>query len=106
VARNFWSKRGQTQLPAELAPDTDQFNPEKGQRDSEFRKELKEYLVRLTPREREIFLLRDIEECSIKETAGILGCSSVSVRVHLVSARHKIKDAVLERNRALQDKER
>lgn len=45
----------------------------------------------LSPREKEIFLLRDLEGLSIKETAKILGCSSISVRVNLVSARKKSK---------------
>lgn len=46
----------------------------------------------LSRREREVFLLRDIEDRTIRETSRILGCSSLSVRVHLSSARRKIKD--------------
>lgn len=53
----------------------------------------------LSPREKEIFLLRDLEGLSIKETAKILGCSSISVRVNLVSARKKIK-AILTGDRS------
>ena len=45
----------------------------------------------LTPKEKAIFLLRDNEGFSIKETAEILKSSSVSVRTHLSRARQKIR---------------
>jgi len=51
----------------------------------------------LSPREREVFLLRDIEGRSIKETAGVLRTSEISVRVHLSRARVKIRELVGER---------
>jgi RNA polymerase sigma factor (sigma-70 family) len=51
----------------------------------------------LSPREREVFVLRDLEELDIRETAGTLGCSSISVRVSLSSARRKVRDAIRER---------
>ena len=57
---------------------------------------LKDCLAVLSERERAVFLLRDIEERSIRDTAEILGCSSASVRVHLSRARIKVK-AELER---------
>jgi len=63
----------------------------------ETRSQLMECLEVLSPREREVFLLRDIEELSIQEAAGILRATSVSVRVHLSRARRKMKKAILER---------
>jgi RNA polymerase sigma-70 factor (ECF subfamily) len=75
----------------ELAPGAD---PESGRRAREIRSDLEKCLSVLGPREREVFVLRDLEELDIRETARALGCSSVSVRVNLSSARRKIRDAI------------
>jgi RNA polymerase sigma-70 factor (ECF subfamily) len=75
----------------EIAPSHD---PESSQRAREIRSDLEKCLWVLGPREREVFVLRDLEELDIKETARALGCSSVSVRVNLSSARRKIRDAI------------
>jgi RNA polymerase sigma-70 factor (ECF subfamily) len=72
-------------------------DPEAGRRAKEFRSDLEECLSVLGPREREVFVLRDLEELDIKEAARALGCSSVSVRVHLSSARRKIRNAIREK---------
>jgi RNA polymerase sigma-70 factor (ECF subfamily) len=72
-------------------------DPEAGRRAKEFRSDLEKCLSVLGPREREVFVLRDLEELNIKETARALGSSSVSVRVHLSSARRKIRDAIREK---------
>jgi RNA polymerase sigma-70 factor (ECF subfamily) len=69
-------------------------DPESGRRAQEFRSGLEKCLAVLSPREREVFILRDIEELDIKETAGALGISSISVRVNLSTARRKIRDAI------------
>jgi len=74
-----------------------QEDPESGRRAKEFRSDLEKCLSVLAPREREVFILRDLEELDIRETALALGCSSVSVRVHLSSARRKIRDAIREK---------
>jgi RNA polymerase sigma-70 factor (ECF subfamily) len=63
----------------------------------EFRSDLMKCLSVLSARERDVFILRDLEDLDIKETAQALGCSSVSVRVHLSSARRKIRDAIRSR---------
>jgi RNA polymerase sigma-70 factor (ECF subfamily) len=63
----------------------------------EARSRLAECLEVLSPREREVFLLRDIEELSVKDAAGVLGATSVSVRVSLSRARRKMRKAILER---------
>jgi len=77
----------------ELRPADD---PEAGRRAREFRLALERCLSVLGPREREVFILRDLEDLDIKETARALGCSNVSVRVHLSSARRKLRDAIRE----------
>ncbi len=64
---------------------------------NETRTQLAECLAVLSRREREVFLLRDIEELSVRDTAGVLGSTSVSVRVHLSRARRKMRKAILER---------
>jgi len=75
----------------ELPPGED---PEAGRRAREFRSDLERCLSVLGQREREVFILRDLEELDIKETARTLGCSTISVRVNLSSARRKLRDAV------------
>ncbi|HYA49412.1 MAG TPA: sigma-70 family RNA polymerase sigma factor [Burkholderiales bacterium] len=71
-------------------------DPEAGREAGEIRSDLERCLSVLGPREREVFILRDLEELDIKETARALGCSSISVRVNLSSARRKIRDAIRE----------
>lgn len=78
-------------------------DPERPLASSEFRSGLMKCLDQLSPRERKVFLLRDIEELDIKETARALGSSSISVRVHLSSARRKIRDFIRDRFPHLED---
>jgi RNA polymerase sigma-70 factor (ECF subfamily) len=79
------------QAGRELAPADD---PEAGREAREVRSDVEKCLSVLGPREREVFILRDLQELDIKETAWALGCSSISVRVNLSSARRKIRDAI------------
>ncbi len=72
-------------------------NPEAGHRSREFHSHLTACLSVLSQREREVFILRDIEEMNIKETARALHCSSISVRVNLSRARRKIRDVIRDR---------
>jgi RNA polymerase sigma-70 factor (ECF subfamily) len=51
-------------------------------------------LAVLSPREREILVLRDLEDLDVAETARALGCSNLSVRVHLSKARRKLREAL------------
>ncbi len=69
-------------------------DPEAGCEKQELRSNIMRSLDALSPREREVFVLRDLEELDIKATALALGCSSVSVRVSLSSARRKIREAI------------
>jgi len=51
----------------------------------------------LGQREREVFVLRDLHDLNIKETARALGCSSLTVRVSLSRAREKVRNALRAR---------
>jgi len=68
--------------------------PEAGRQRREVRWGIMRALDELGPREREVFALRDLQELDIRETARVLGCSSVSVRVNLSSARRKIRETI------------
>lgn len=52
----------------------------------------------LTQRERECLTLSDIEGLSGREVAGIAGCSEVTVRSHVSSARAKLREFARRRN--------
>jgi len=69
-------------------------DPEAGHDRQELRADIMRSLAALSPREREVFVLRDLEELDIRETSRVLGCSSLSVRVHLSAARRKLREAI------------
>lgn len=69
-------------------------DPESGHDRRELRSGILGLLASLSPREREVFVLRDLEELDIRETSRVLGCSSLAVRVHLSSARRKLREAI------------
>jgi RNA polymerase sigma-70 factor (ECF subfamily) len=66
-------------------------NPETEFLNKEVREKITYCLEDLSPKEKAVFLLRDSEGLSIKEAAGILGVSSMSVRTHLSRARQKLR---------------
>lgn len=98
-ARDRLRKRKRETDAAEKAgrESTAHLDPESGRRSREFRSDIDACLCVLSPREREVFVLRDLEDLDIRETAGALGISSISVRVHLSSARRKIRDVIRDR---------
>lgn len=55
------------------------------------RARLLESLAVLSAKEREVFVLRDMEQMSIKEASEALKISAVAVRVHLSRARQKLR---------------
>jgi RNA polymerase sigma-70 factor (ECF subfamily) len=69
-------------------------DPEAGHDRRELRAGLVRLLEALSPREREVVVLRDLEELDIRETSRVLGCSAIAVRVHLSKARRKLGDLV------------
>ena len=52
-------------------------------------------LAALTPEQRQIIMLADIEECSYAEIAGIVGCSVGTVRSRLHRARSQLRKLVI-----------
>jgi RNA polymerase sigma-70 factor (ECF subfamily) len=59
--------------------------------DAEIKEKIDTFLQILSPKEKAVFLLRDINGLSIQETTAVLESSSISVRTHLSRARKKIK---------------
>lgn len=55
------------------------------------RRVLEQGLMRLTPRERAVVVLRDIEDLDTRQVAGILGVEEVTVRSQLSVARLKLR---------------
>jgi RNA polymerase sigma-70 factor, ECF subfamily len=51
---------------------------------------------RLSLKQREVFVLRDLQGFSSAEVAEILDCRETTVRVHLAAARMRIKEALLK----------
>lgn len=102
TARSFQKRRGDresgmNELGRALVESSPAEHPEARLERTEFRTRLLDCLNGLSAREREVFLLREIEERNVAETARILDCSSISVRVHLNAARRKVRDRYLER---------
>ena len=101
IEMNVWRTLGAKAVDEgtlrELVATNSPENPEERLAGKEAREKLLTCLDGLSPREREVFLLRDIEGRSVKETAEVLRTSAISVRVHLSRAREKIRELVKER---------
>ena len=78
-------------------------DPEAGHDRRELRAGLVRLLDALSPREREVLVLRDLEELDIRETSRVLGCSAIAVRVHLSKARRKLAGLVRRDFRHLEE---
>ena len=88
------SKKKMAKLNREfISMQTDgEYSPEKRLLNREIKTKLMLFLGKLPPKERMVFLLRDAEGFSTKETAEILGGSLVSTQVHLSRARQKLRE--------------
>jgi RNA polymerase sigma-70 factor (ECF subfamily) len=95
IMMNVWRSSKPRPLEPESLPEVAAAsplgNPLEARLCSETRSQILACLEGLSPKEREVFLLRDIEEMNVKETARALGISALSVRVRLSSARKKIR---------------
>ena len=69
-------------------------SPEELVRRNETSRLIEEALERLDDKHRLIFLLRDVEGLSVKETAEALGLSEVNVKVRLLRARLQLREAL------------
>lgn len=61
---------------------------------TELRAALQRAIDGLAPKYREVLLLRDVQDLSIKETAEALGLSEASVKTRLLRARLQLRDAL------------
>jgi RNA polymerase sigma-70 factor (ECF subfamily) len=69
--------------------------PDEAMSASEFHGAIRKLAERLTPKQRSVFVLRDLQGFTTEEIAAILKCRQSTVRVHLAQARAQIKDALL-----------
>jgi RNA polymerase sigma-70 factor (ECF subfamily) len=60
----------------------------------ELREALSNALASLSPKYREVFILRDIQHLNISETAKLLGITEASVKTRLLRARLQMRDAL------------
>ena len=68
--------------------------PSEALKRDELRNALKRALATLSLKYREVFILRDIQNLSIEETAEILGISEGNVKTRLLRARLQMRDAL------------
>ncbi len=75
---------------------TENITPETRFLDRELRRKIDFCLQDLSPNEKIIYILRERQGFSVKETAKLTGGSSTSVRTHLSRARKKIKSRFVD----------
>lgn len=61
---------------------------------NELREALKRAIAALSPKYREVLILRDVQHFSIEETARVLGITEGSVKTRLLRARLQMRDAL------------
>ncbi len=60
----------------------------------ELRDALQKGIASLAPKYREVFVLRDVQNMSIQETATVLGITEANVKVRLLRARLQLRDVL------------
>ena len=95
-ARDRYRERAREQaaFPAVAERTPAAADPEAGHDRAELRAGVMRAMASLSPREREVFVLRDLEGLDIRETSRVLGCSSLAVRAHLSKARKKLREVI------------
>lgn len=63
----------------------------------ELRGAISRLLKKLSAKQQQVFVLRDLQGLSTAEIARILECNTSTIRVHLARARKQIKDALIAR---------
>ena len=79
--------------PASQAAIVNQKNPLNNMIQKEFQLQLRRFTDRLSPREREVFMLRFVDHLGIREIAETLRKSESTVKTHLYRALKKFKQA-------------
>ncbi|MBN1779672.1 RNA polymerase sigma factor [bacterium] len=75
------------------SPDPD---PERALLKKETRELIERAMNRLPEKRRLVFILRDLQELSVQETAEILKCSEQNVKSHLYYARRHIRETIIK----------
>ncbi|NPA26013.1 MAG: sigma-70 family RNA polymerase sigma factor [Chloroflexi bacterium] len=86
--------QGDDAYPDEILLNQWQILPEQAALSAEMRQVLERAVQRLSPALRVVFLLRDVEGFSTRETAEILGISSDAVKTRLSRARLRLREAL------------
>jgi RNA polymerase sigma-70 factor (ECF subfamily) len=68
--------------------------PSEALENARLREALKKALASLSPKYREVLVLRDIEHLNIAETAKLIGITEASVKTRLLRARLQMRDAL------------
>ncbi len=68
--------------------------PSEALQKKELRQALSRALASLTPKHREVFVLRDVQHFNIAETAHLLGIKESAVKTRLLRARLQMRDAL------------
>ena len=68
--------------------------PSEAVQKKELRQALSRALASLTPKHRDVFVLRDVQHFSIEETAQLLGIRKSAVKTRLLRARLQMRDAL------------
>ncbi len=95
--RNYWCSRfaardEDDEDPLEQSPDVNAANPEQNITRHESFARLENALQRLSPKQRQVFLLRAWEELSVQETARIMACSEGTVKTHFSRANEQLRN--------------
>jgi RNA polymerase sigma-70 factor (sigma-E family) len=72
-------RRWRAEVPAAVLPETDDGSDVAGR--SATRDAVRRALVRLSPQQRSVVVLRYLEDLTVEETAATLGCSAATVKV-------------------------
>ncbi len=93
ISLDLWRRHKRSGVTAGEVPEPADpgLNPEESLARAQRAKLLAEALEELPPKERAALVLRDLEDCSTAEVAGILRSSEATVRSQISTARVKIK---------------
>jgi len=82
--------------PVAVAPGLESDQPDRQVGNADAIDALETAIQALPERQQQAFLLRTVQECDVKTTAGIMGCSEGSVKTHLSRALAKLRDELTD----------